>query len=138
MIVQSDLPGLLEGFFQFLDAPPTDGVDRRRELERHLDLLAWVSHEIPNDFDQAAPDLDFTHDYAGLRGRFTEEFPELNTTEAVDPLDDLTDLVLDLKEIHQRWAVTSPADARFHFHLLFRAHWGLHLRRLQLFLMELD
>lgn len=138
MIVQLDLSELLEDFFRFLDAPPTDRVDRSHELERHLDLLAWVSHEIPNDFDQAAPDLDFTHDYAGLRTRFTEAFPELRATEATDPLDDLTDLVLDLKKIHQRWVVTSPADARFHFHLLFRAHWGVHLRRLQLFLMELD
>jgi hypothetical protein len=138
VIVQPDLPGLLEGFFQFLNTPPTDGADRRHELERHLDLLSWVSHEIPDDFDQTAPDLDFANDYASLRARFTEVFPELNTTGIADPLDDLTDLVLDLKEIHQRWTVTSPADARFHFHLLFRAHWGLHLRRLQLFLMELD
>jgi hypothetical protein len=51
-----------------------------------------------------------------------------------DAIDDIADITDDLKEVLWRYENTSEADALFHFQRLFRSHWGMHLRCLQLYL----
>ncbi len=48
-----------------------------------------------------------------------------------DAVDDLTDIVLDLKDARWRWMNTSQLDAIWHLRRSFEAHWGKHLRSLQ-------
>ncbi len=51
-----------------------------------------------------------------------------------DGIDDLVDIMLDLQQVKWRFENTSESDAFSHYRLLFRSHWGLHARNLQLYL----
>ena len=50
-----------------------------------------------------------------------------------DAVDDIADIAMDLDDVLCRWT-ESPDDALWHFVHGFNAHWGEHLRALQLYL----
>jgi hypothetical protein len=52
-----------------------------------------------------------------------------------DAIDDLADVARDLEEVQRRWK-DCPEDALWHFAFLYRAHWGGHLRSLQVYLHD--
>ena len=54
---------------------------------------------------------------------------------AGDAVDDLTDIAVDLQEVLDR-SGKSTDDAIWHFRFGYQAHWGRHLRWLQLILYE--
>jgi hypothetical protein len=56
----------------------------------------------------------------------------------VAPIDDILDIARDLTEIIWRYENTSKDDVLWHFEFLFRAHWGRHLRSLQVYLHDLS
>ena len=118
-------------------------------LELLLDRLALVRHDIPTrslEGDCAdAPDWR----YDERRRLVDRAFPMLglyaSVAEAVnlgdqsefstcDAADDLADIVGDLAEVAWRWSNTSEDDARWYFRWSYDAHWGAHLRSLQLYL----
>jgi hypothetical protein len=51
-----------------------------------------------------------------------------------DGIDDIADILLDLKAVLWRFNNTSVDDALWDLKQSFQYHWGLHLRELQLYL----
>jgi len=123
-------------------APPSD-----EELARALDELAIAYHEAPEgspaDDDREPPNDDFRQPYAGLSKRFPEH-GFYAVADPVEPLDqkclggyaieDLADIARDLEEVVWRSEHIGPDDAHWHFKLLYRTHWGRHLRELSHYL----
>jgi hypothetical protein len=116
-------------------------------LAEALDQLALAYHQAPEgepaDDDRDPPEWDFKGRYAALGQRF----PQLGMYAASDPsevineeatcgdaIDDLTDIERDLREVVWRFENTGAEDAHWHFKLLYRSHWGMHLRALALYL----
>lgn len=123
-------------------SPPSD-----EELARALDELAMAYHEAPEgspaDNDREAPGVDFQKRYAGLGKRFPEYglYAVADPTEPLngdslvgDAIDDLTDIAGDLEDVLWRFENVGAEDAHWHFKILYRAHWGRHLRELSHYL----
>lgn len=53
-----------------------------------------------------------------------------------DAIDDITDIALDMQQVKWRLDNTDIDDALWHFSFTYEAHWGDHLRRLQLYLHD--
>jgi hypothetical protein len=51
-----------------------------------------------------------------------------------DAIDDLIDIVRELREVSWRYDALGADDAHWHFRLMFESHWGRHLRDLSLYL----
>ena len=116
-------------------------------LAEALDQLAIAYHHAPegdpaND-DRDPPEWDFKARYAALGERFPElamyavaDPSEVINDEAMcgDAIDDLTDIERDLNEVVWRFEKVGADDAHWHFKLLYRSHWGRHLRELALYL----
>lgn len=122
--------------------PPSD-----ERLAEGLDQLATAYHFAPDgepaDDDRDPPEWNFKGRYAAL----AERFPQLGMYAVADPseainneamcgdaIDDLTDIESDLSEVVWRFENIGAEDAHWHFKLLFRSHWGRHLRELALYL----
>ena len=134
--VRSFLALLAEG------EPPSD-----EKLAEALDQLALAYHHapegVPADDDREPPARDFKARYAALG----QHFPQLGMYAVSDPsevineeamcgdaIDDLTDIESDLREVIWRFENMGAEDAHWHFKLLYRSHWGRHLRELSLYL----
>ena len=138
----------IQALLQFLADPPNDPEERASALERHLDRIAWVRHEVEHDFDERdLPEPPFRN-YDATRAALAGRFPEMGWYHAVskvrreageaeiqfgDALDDLADIHGDLSEVVWRWGNNSRADAIFHFRILI-PHWMGHVRGLQSYL----
>lgn len=122
--------------------PPSD-----ERLAEALDQLAIAYHHAPEgepaDDDRDSPEWNFKARYAAL----AERFPNLgiyavaDPTEAIndeamcgDAIDDLADIERDLSEVVWRFENIGAEDAHWYFKLLYRSHWGRHLRELALYL----
>lgn len=122
--------------------PPSD-----ESLAEALDELALAYHRAPEgeptDDDRDPPEWNFTARAAALG----ERFPDLGIYAVSDPseainekamcghaIDDLTDIERDLTEVLWRFENLGADDAHWHFKLLYRCHWGRHLRELALYL----
>lgn len=55
---------------------------------------------------------------------------------ALNAVEDLSELIDDMEEFQWRFNNTSEADALFYYELGFMSHWGYHLRSLQKSLHE--
>jgi hypothetical protein len=144
--VRQAIRSLLELFEQA--SPLPDGEAR---LGRALDRLVAVRHDVSFSFDQTEypepPGLD--SDVAReLVVRFLPTFGVYNVpaslTENIasssllvgDAVDDLADVLIDLREVEWRWTNTSEADALWHFDHAFRFHLLPHVRWLQVYLLS--
>lgn len=139
----------ITAFLQFLEDPPVERVERAMALEKHLDRLAWIRHDLGSGFDERElPDPPGT-DYATGRSALAARFPDLGWYHALssvygeaaaevlagDALDDLTDIQADLKAFLWRWEHNSQNDALFHLRTLL-PHWMGHVRGLQSYLSD--
>ncbi|MDB4224887.1 DUF5063 domain-containing protein [Granulosicoccus sp.] len=119
------------------------------ELLIELDLLVVSANIGEFSYDEKdypdAPEWD----PAEIRERLCERFPKLGLyctsygelekfEEAQivvgDAIDDLVDIVLDLKDVQWCLKNTSTYDAAWNYQFRYRTHWGLHARELQLHL----
>ena len=119
------------------------------ELLEELDLLLVSANVGEFKFDENeypdAPDWDA----AEIREKISALFPELGyyctadgDPESIDKaqvligdaIDDLVDIVKDLKDVQWYLKNTSINNALWHFQFSYRSHWGLHARELQLHL----
>jgi len=113
------------------------------DLARALDELAMVVHDTPEgdptDSDAEPPAGDYPATYARLSARFPDFgfYPSMDPGEEIgaepsagDAIDDLADIVQEIEELCWRFDHLGPRDAYWHLHLLYRAHWGRHLRDL--------
>jgi hypothetical protein len=120
--------------------PPSD-----EQLARSLDQLALAYHDCPQgspaDAEPGGP--DFLPKYSEVGARFPDfgYYASADPTTALDEkptvgdaIDDLVDIVRDLREVSWRHDVLGADDAHWHFRFLFQIHWGRHLRDLSLYL----
>jgi len=132
------LTAILEG------EPPTTDV-----LVRTLDELLIAYHNTPESFDELndkeAPDSD----YDQISALLTKRFPDFGFYAVADPLDmdleapgvgdaidDLADIVMDMQETLWRYENVSEADGNWYFRFSYY-HWGIHIRKLGLYLCHL-
>jgi hypothetical protein len=152
-----DIPGdgfgaeVIEAAAALLALPDAPGtiVERKEALRVVLDRLAIVYDSVRGaPFDEAESPEPQRIGYDVVRKRFAAAFPDLGLYDAVtelskavsspevtagDALDDLADIAVDLQEVLDR-AKVSIDDAVWEFRFGFDAHWGTHLRWLQLYL----
>jgi hypothetical protein len=114
-----------------------------RDLARTLDALASAYHETedgePADFDAEPPKFD----YPATRMEAAARFPSLGLYSAMalepgemltgDAVDDLADIIRDMREVTWRWEHLGESDARWMFRLGY-SHWGQHLFDLRSYL----
>jgi len=136
-------------FVSFIESGAASSVDSIPRLVMLVDHLAFAYHFTDYPFD----DVDYGEPpekrYQQLRKHVEGSFPDLGfynlplkidsdipDSEVVlgDAIDDIVDIANDLKEFVWRWENTSQLDALWHFRFGFTAHWGTHLRSLQLYL----
>jgi len=122
------------------------------ELIRLLDKLAFATHFIKANFDEKEyPDAP-ENNYEEIYKKISKRFPALgyyniagNISDRIsecdlqvgDAIDDITDIVGDLKEVLWCFDNTSESDALWRYVNGFKMHWGRHLRELQLYLYDL-
>ena len=147
MNIQTEINNFLE-----LVLESDSELEELEELISGLDRLATLAHEIKYQFDETDYPDNSNFEYSAIREKVVKRFPNLgfyNTALDVsenignseiatgDAIDDITDITLDLLRVKWRFENTSSDDALWHLELLFRAHWGRHLRELQLYLHDL-
>lgn len=116
-----------------------------------LDELVFSVNHVEFEFDEAEYPEPPEEDYDVIRNVVEKRYPSLGfynmpleISEKVgetevsigDAIDDIADIVGDLKEVLWRFENTSVADALWHYEFSFRSHWGRHLRELQLYLHD--
>jgi len=130
-------------------------IDRVEEdlnqLIIRLDKLALLASHVEYQFDDADYPESPGNDYTEVREKIKIRFPALghyNTAAEVsvkignstlligDAIDDLVDILCDLKEVLWCFNNTSDNNALWHFEFGYRSHWGRHLRELQLYLHD--
>jgi len=139
----------IDAYIRLIETPDLAADSRLEELPATLDRLAAAVHEAKYPLDEVdypdAPSLD----YKPVRSLAARHFPELGYYNVVHPvtqrvadasnlvgdgIDDITDILLDLKAIVWRWEHTSVDDALWNFTTSYRQHWGMHMRSLQYYL----
>jgi hypothetical protein len=151
-IAPHDIKDAIDEFFSCIEAEGVEPDERIRRLQRALDRLAFLQHDISVHFDDRdypdPPDVDSD----ALRRLISRGFPELGyynipdcvtqdiaATEILvgDAIDDVADIARELADIRWRWEHTSVDDALWNFQNMYFLHWEAHLRQLQLFLQRL-
>jgi hypothetical protein len=122
--------------------PPSD-----EQLSRALDELVLVYHHCPPG-DPTGPEADPPRDsfripYAVMGAHFPDYgyYASADPTKVLDEepcvgdaIDDLIEIVRDLREVSWRFDALGPDDAHWHLRFLFRINWGGHLRSLSHYL----
>lgn len=144
-----DVKSAIDSYLTAVCSPLGDEGDRIKRLKVCLDELALLANKTqynadasdypdpprtsPASWDKVEklfPSLGFYSAVLSVPGRRSE-------TLGANAIEDVVDIAGDLAEILWRMENTSTDDALFHFQLTFQSHWGLHLRCLQLYLLDL-
>jgi hypothetical protein len=147
-----DIKTAIENYLSITSSKGMDEETRTQRLTASLDELAMLSHKVQYNFDDADYPDPPEKRYKETREKMGNLFPSLgyynvaldisdkmggSSISIGDAIDDLTDIAGDLQEIIWRYENTSKDDALFYFRNTFRTHWGMHLRKLQLYLHDL-
>ena len=124
------------------DATPDDA-----HLAKALDRLLAASHDVEPadgvDCDVVPPKEEWSELYKQVSVRFPDygRYAVANSLTLEegrlitgDPIDDLTDLTTDLRQVVWRGDNFGPDEAAWYFRLMYEVHWGRHARELALFL----
>ena len=118
-------------------------------LLKNLDFLVIVVHDLEYEFDvndyPENPNIKYEYIATIINNRFPnlgyynsvlDISEKLTETEVAigDATDDLTDIIIDLKNVLWCYKHTSEADALWHLQHSYESHWGTHARNLQLYL----
>lgn len=143
----------IENYLAIIVTDEGEEADRIQKLIVSLDELALAANKVNDTFDERDYPEPPPLDYAETRKNIARLFPSLGiynvvldvsdqiaqTTLAIgDSTDDMADITGDLEQVLWRFKNTSEDDALFNFKFLFRIHWGMHLRNLQLYLHDLS
>ena len=144
---------MVEAIHRFLEAVtgvPLLEQERLPTLAEALDRLALAYHHIPEGAPGSDADPPRESD-AALREEISRRFPELGLYASVPPeepsgaaldcapevgdaVDDLTDVVGEMRAIVWRCKNVDEEDAAWHFRFGYRTHWGRHLHDLRRYL----
>jgi hypothetical protein len=144
-----EISAAIDEFLHVVESPLLTPQERLEQLPGALDTLALAMRDMALVFDEKDyPDAP-SGDYQSTYRLVGQHFPTLGyyntpisiTTEVGDSrmgigdaIDDIVDILLDLKKALWRFKNTSVNDALWELNLLYRSHWGTHLRSLQLYL----
>lgn len=144
-----DIHKIIEDFIDLIEHGRGSVTANEAALALELDRLALAMHAIEPVCDgrdypdppecsyeqlyQHIGELFSRYGYYNLAADISEKVGEATVTVG-DAIDDLTDIALELYEVHWRWCHTSANDAIWYLNLSYHAHWGMHLRALQLYL----
>jgi hypothetical protein len=147
----ADIKKLIDSFIEFVDVGSKQPIDRERSLMLLLDSLGLSQAYINFEFDENDyPDPPCENEKL-IRERISVNFNDygyyncadeiednISKTDIIvgDAIDDLIDIYKELSEVRWRWENTSIADALWHYDYMYRSHWGLHLRNLQLYVFN--
>lgn len=146
-----NIKAAIENYLAVITSNEGEETDRIQKLILSLDGLALASHTVDYTFDERDYPEPPEKDYKIARESIGKLFPSLgyynvaldisdkieqSSLSVGDAIDDIVDIAGDLKEVLWRYENTSEDDALFHFQLLFRSHWGMHLRSLQFYLHD--
>jgi hypothetical protein len=153
--MSSDVVGIrkaIEAYVDVVESPALTPEERLVRLPAALDELAVAVRGINFEFDETDyaddPSEDFqaiykvvgrrfpTLGYYNVAGSITKEIGESKVLIA-DGIDDIVDILLDLKGVLWRLDNTSVDDALWHLNHDYQSHWGRHLWDLQLYLYAL-
>jgi hypothetical protein len=144
-----ELRRAIEAYVDVVESLTLTPEDRLARLPAALDLLAVAVCDIRYDFDEAEYPDDPSEDFQAIYKIVGRRFPSLgyyNTASSItreigeskvlvgDGIDDIVDILLDLKGVLWRFDNTSVDDALWHLNHDYQYHWGWHLRNLQLYL----
>lgn len=142
---------LIDDFIEFVDVASKQPIDRERSMMLLLDSLGLSQAYISFEFDEDDYPDPPSEQEESIRNRICENFEDYgyyNCVEEVenkiaetdiivgDAIDDLVDIYKELSKVQWRWENTSVADALWHYDHMYRAHWGSHLRNLQLYVFN--
>jgi len=138
----------IETLISLVEAPDKND-DVIETLIHSLDKLTFQVHEAEFAFDENEYDDAPEINYGELRTVVEKKFPKLgyyHTSDFEEPtekngevslgdaIDDIVDIVADLKDVKWYFENTSKNNAIWHFVTGFRSHWGGHVRELQTYL----
>ena len=111
-----------------------------------LDGLARAYHECPpgdvHNESYEPPTFDWPATYQLIASRFpslglyatSDPTTTDNENLVADAIDDLADIVGDLRKTIATYEEVGPDDGHWDFRFSYQSHWGAHLRRLALYL----
>jgi hypothetical protein len=135
----------IEAFVDVVEAKTLTAEERLGRLPRVLDSLALVAHSDTFGLDETDYPEEPREDYQATYEAVGRHFPTLgyyNVPDSItreigeskigvgDAIDDIVDILLDLKGVLWRFKNTSVDDALWDLNQSFLSHWGLHLRGL--------
>lgn len=139
----------VNGVLSLFELPAPNELDLELRLVVALDRLVAAVHEVRFEFDGAEYPEAPRFAYPSARALVSSRFPDFGpysvpasmrpeNTEVMlgDAVDDLADLIIELRDVEWRFEHTSDADALWQLENGFRAHWAAHVRWLQVFLLE--
>lgn len=133
-------------FLAFVEEPPND--EKHQILEKHLAIIYIGGLNLSNKVEPSNEDPE-PIEYITLRDEIKQNFPELGFYHTVlniheiteepelatgDALDDLTDIIKDLKEV---MSLTDDNTFLWQLHFNFNSHFKAHLTNLINYLDEL-
>lgn len=145
---------MLADFLRFLESSKPDDDDRLHALCTWLDKLEEFALHIAVSYDDLDDEVDEPPklDYAQIRTDLEKRFPDLGCYRLdapadpglnIDPviigeaMEDLVDIVGDLKNGLWYWWNVSEPEALFHLNITYWSHWGVHLKKLQIYLSHM-
>lgn len=147
--VASAIRQAIEEYVALVEAPDVAMQGRLDALPRALDRLALAAHEATFTFDETDYRDAPRPNRQSVRALVQKHFPQLGYYNLADPttrrigeasiivgdgVDDVEDILCDLKEVLWRWDHASADDALWFLTQSYSSHWGLHLRSLQYYL----
>lgn len=144
MSIEKEIKALID-----LVEEPDQNDDDTETLIHSLDKLTCQVHEAKFEFDDNKYDNAPKINYDELRKVVEKKFPKFgyyHTSDFEEPtersgeislgdaIDDIVDIVADLKAVKWYFENTSRNNAIWHFVTSFRSHWGGHARELQTYL----
>jgi Domain of unknown function (DUF5063) len=139
----------IEAYVDVVESTALAPEERLARLPGALDSLAVTVRDISYVIDETDYPEVPTKDYQATYQVVGRHFPvlgyynvagsitqEIGKSEVLvgDAIDDIVDILLELKGVLWRFDNTSVDDALWDLNQSFQSHWGLHLRNLQLYL----
>ncbi len=152
-IQNKEIYDILKSFLVNVEESPLSMEDATVIIGQKLNLLALCYDSIDFKYDDTeypdSPEFDYQFHYNKIKRNFpyfgfyntvADISVNLNKTTIVigDSIDDITDILIEIKTVLWLWDNTSVQNALWQFKTLYDLHWGSHLKNLQVYLFEFE
>lgn len=152
-IQNSEIFNILNSFHVNVEKLPLNLEEATILIGHNLNLIALCYDSIDFKYDDTeypeSPEYDYKSHYNKVKNNFpifgnyntvADISRNINKTTIVvgDSVDDLTEILIEIKTVLWLWENTSVSNALWQFKNMYDLHWGSHLRNLQIYLFELE